>query len=266
MSIYKRIIYYYQTLVDIDNIINLGDVVTHIHLSSIHFGVDNNKPYIHLNNNNPLDSCYDKVWNQLTSYKKICKGKVILMIGGAGGGFTTLFSDFEKYYSLLKNIILSKQNIIDGIDLDVEENVNYTNIKKLICRIKLDFGIDFTITMAPIQSALETNTPGLGGFSYKKLYSDVGHLIDYFNCQFYEDYSENSYTQVINNGYSPNKIVMGSLSSNYTSNNINVIENLSKKYPNFGGVFNWEYFDSPPNPNNPAIWSLMMKHAINDYL
>jgi len=259
----KRIIYYYQTFVGINNIIDLKNTVTHIHLSSIHFGLTSNNPYIHLNDNSPYDSCFNSVWNQLLNYKKACNGKVILMIGGAGGAFTTLFSDFEVYYSLLKNLIIKKRNIIDGIDLDVEEETPYNNIKRLVSRLKLDFGLDFIITMAPVQYALQSDTPGMGGFSYKELYKDIGHLIEYFNGQFYEDFSENAYTQVINNGYPPEKIVMGSLSGNYTKNNYVVVENLAKKYPNFGGVFNWEYFDSPPNTNNPALWSLIMSNAIN---
>ena len=89
---------------------------------------------------------------------------------------------------------------------------------------------------------------------------DIGHLIDYFNCKFYDNYNEESYNKIIDNGYDANKIVMGSISSNYTLNNLKVIEQISKKYKNFGGVFNWEYYDSPPNNNNPALWSLMVKN------
>jgi chitinase len=260
----KRIIYYYQTFTGINNILELPNVVTHIHLSSIHFGLNNNTPYIHLNDNDPFESSYDSVWKQLLKFKKTTKnGKVLLMVGGAGSAFTNLFSDFEVYYNLLKNVINVKRNIIDGIDLDIEEQVSYINIKRLISRLKLDFGTDFMITMAPIQYALQTDNPGLGGFSYKELYKDIGHFIDYFNGQFYEDYSETAYTQVIENGYPENKIVMGSISSQNLKSNLEVITNLSKKYPNFGGVYNWEYFDSPPNSNNPALWALMIQQAIN---
>lgn len=38
----KRVIYYYQTFTGIEQIIALEDVVTHIHLSSIHFGLTKN--------------------------------------------------------------------------------------------------------------------------------------------------------------------------------------------------------------------------------
>ena len=73
-------------------------------------------------------------------------------------------------------------------------------------QIKKDFGQDFLITMAPIQSSLQEDNPGMGGFVYKDLYnSDEGKMIEYFNGQFYFNYSEESYTEAINNGYPSEK-------------------------------------------------------------
>lgn len=48
-----KIIYYYQIFYGLNNIINDPNTkVNHIHLSSVHFGLDSNKqPYIHLNDN-----------------------------------------------------------------------------------------------------------------------------------------------------------------------------------------------------------------------
>ena len=40
----NRIIFYYQTFTDLTPIIDKG-IVTHIHLSAIHFGINQNKPY-----------------------------------------------------------------------------------------------------------------------------------------------------------------------------------------------------------------------------
>ena len=57
--------------------------------------------------------------------------KVILMIGGAGGAFTELFTNFNVYYSLLKKTIKDRP-WISGVDLDVEEEVDLDNIYKLI--------------------------------------------------------------------------------------------------------------------------------------
>ena len=93
----NRIIYYYQTLTSLIPILQEPINVTHIHLSSIHFGKNpDNSPYIHLNDYNPNDSRFNQVWDQLQLADE--KGiRIVLMIGGAGGAFQDLFSDFELH-------------------------------------------------------------------------------------------------------------------------------------------------------------------------
>ena len=59
------------------------------------------------------------------------------MVGGAGGAFQTLFSNFETYYNLLKQTLI-KYNL-DGIDLDIEEEVSLENVKLLINKLSIDF-------------------------------------------------------------------------------------------------------------------------------
>ena len=169
----KRIIYYYQTFVGLKDILTPDTKVTHLHLSSIHFGLDNNNnPYIHLNNNLPNSKLFDSVWSDLESAKQ--HGiKVILMVGGAGGAFQDLFSNYNSYYPLLKKLILDKRTIIDGIDLDIEEIVSLNNVENLIKTLKADFGESFIITMAPVQSSIESDQPGMGGFVYKDLYNSL---------------------------------------------------------------------------------------------
>lgn len=258
-----RIIYYYQTFEDgLYNLFTNNTSVTHIHLASIHFGVnEDNTPYIHLNDNNPNDKIFDHVWEDL-GITKTYGIKNILMLGGAGGAYTQLFSQYSTYYKLLKDLITSKRDCIDGIDLDIEESVDINNVIKLIFNIKRDFGNDFIITMAPIQSSLESDTIGLGGFCYKDLYNKVGNLIEYFNTQFYTDYSVDAYDKIIKNNYPPEKVVMGSISSQDFNTMISTAKLLSTKYNNFGGVYNWEYFDSPPSKNNPALWSICMANSM----
>jgi chitinase len=260
----KRIIYYYQTFVGLNDILIQDTKVTHIHLSSIHFGKDSNNPYIHLNNNKPTNKIFDSVWKDLETAKQLGI-KVILMVGGAGGAFQNLFSNYDTYYSLLKEFILDKRNIIDGIDLDIEEQATLNNVENLIKTLKADFGESFMITMAPIQSSMQTDQPGMGGFVYKTLYKSCGSLIDYFNVQCYYDYSVDAYKQIIKNGYPEDKIVMGSISSQDITNNINTIKNIVKIYPKIGGVFNWEYYDSPTlnTPDNHGTWSRLMAEAMN---
>ena len=76
----------------------------------------------------------------------------MFMVGGAGGAYNSLFSNFDVYYKMLKKAII-KYNI-KGIDLDVEENTDINNIKKIINQLDKDFGKDFIITMAPVGSSL----------------------------------------------------------------------------------------------------------------
>ena len=104
----KKIIYYYQTFVGLKDILTSNTKVTHIHLSSIHFGTNNNNnPYIHLNDNNPSDTIFDSVWCELEKAKKLGI-KIILMVGGAGGAFQTLLSNYNTYYNLLKNLLITQ--------------------------------------------------------------------------------------------------------------------------------------------------------------
>ena len=57
----NRIIYYYQTFNGLQDILD-KQVVTHIHLSSIHFGTNDTSHYIHLNDYSPYDKRFDQVW------------------------------------------------------------------------------------------------------------------------------------------------------------------------------------------------------------
>merc|ERR1711871_325427 len=113
----------------------------------------------------------------------------MLMVGGAGGAYQELFSNYNIFYNLLKNQI-KKRPFIKGIDLDVEEETNIDYIKLLINQIDNDFGKDFIITMAPVGVYLENNTKGMGGFSYQELFNTKeGERINWFNGQFYYNFS-----------------------------------------------------------------------------
>ena len=263
-----KIIYYYQTFCGLDDILHSNSKVTHIHLSSVHFGIkDDMTPYIHLNDNEPDSKCFDSVWKQL-KYAQNNGIKIILMLGGAGGAYSYLFSDFDTYYKLLKNMI-NQYDVISGIDLDIEESVELLDVKKLINKIKDDFGQEFSISMAPLASSLMNDEPGMGGFSYKDLYnSDEGEKIDYFNGQFYGDFSIDTYIKIIDNKYPASKIVMGMLSElcegkNFTES-LQVVSKLKNIYQDFGGVFVWEYSDCPPDKNLHNKWSEEMANILNN--
>ena len=132
-----RIIYYYRTFCGLQKILQKPCYVTHIHLSSIHFGLNTDKsPYIHLNDFTPTNPKFDSVWKELEEAAKY-NITTILMVGGAGGAFNNLFSDFDTYYPLLKGLITEK-SWIKGIDLDVEEHTSIEDIKMLINRLVQD--------------------------------------------------------------------------------------------------------------------------------
>jgi chitinase len=78
------------------------------------------------------------------------------MIGGAGGAYNYLFSNFDVYYKLLYDVI--NKYPIDSIDLDIEEPVKLNDVKMLIRRIRKDFKENFIISMAPISYSLKTNS------------------------------------------------------------------------------------------------------------
>lgn len=248
-----KVIFYYQTFKDSeDNLISLEPVLydttplTHIHVSSIHFGIDENKePYIHLNNRSPYNAYFNEVWRDVekASKKNI---KIVLMIGGAGGGYSSFFSDIDMYYDLLYNLLKNKP-FINGIDLDIEESCSLDNVKLIINKIVTDFGKDYIISTAPVEASLMNDTPGMGGFIYKDLLnSDEGKFIDYINCQAYYNYSLSTLDKIVKNGYDVSKIIMGLIAGeNYNTELKDMYDKYGEK---FGGIFIWEYYNTPPTP------------------
>ena len=79
----------------------------------------------------------------------------------------------------------------------------------------------YKITFAPVASSLQTDGGSMGGFSYKKLYNEIGDKIDWFNTQCYNSFSYETYDSIIKNGYPPEKVVMGMISGEFTKDNFN---------------------------------------------
>ena len=256
----QKIIYYYQTFTGLQPILSKKTPTTHIIVSSIHFGKDAKQPYIHLNDFKPDDKKFTSVWKECQEATD--KGiTIMIMVGGAGGAYEVLFSNFDLYYPMLKQLIETKP-FIKGVDLDIEEGVSLTNVKKLINQLTKDFGTDFIITMAPISSSLTTDYPGLGGFRYKDLIqnSGEGKMINWLNGQFYFQYTKGCFENCVENGYDPKKIVCGMISSiSNFDEALNQLKLIKKTYPDFGGVFVWEYFNCPPDRTHPEKWSEMIE-------
>jgi hypothetical protein len=261
-----KTIYYYQTFVGLNKLMNHLQDIDVIIVSSLHFGKDkNNQKNIFLNDNLPYDPIFNEMW--LETEKLSVQGTTImLMMGGAGFAYKELFSDFDTYYPLLKRLI-TKKSWIRGIDLDVEENTSIENIKMLINQLVKDFVIndnDFIITMAPVSSTMITDGSSFAGFNYKELYnSEEGKYIHWFNTQCYNSFSYDTYESIIKNGYPPEKIVMGMESGQFNESSFNgaleEIKKIKNKYPDFSGVFDWEYLNAPPDKTDPSQWSKRMK-------
>ena len=127
--------------------------------NSIHFGKnEDGSPYIHLNDHTPDDPKFDECWKELktVSDRGVC---VMVMMGGAGGAYNDLFSNYDTYYGLLKEFISNHSDVIKGLDIDIEEGVEINDVKKLIQNIHDDFGEGFIITMAPLGESLIYDSP-----------------------------------------------------------------------------------------------------------
>ena len=250
MSPSRKLIYYYQSFSELSVLRQQQFKNLYLYISSLHFGTDiSNKPYLHLNDSTP-QSQY-QLWKdiEITSQQG---AHILVMLGGAGGAYATLFQDFETYYSLLYKF-LKQYTYIEGIDLDVEEYVGLEPIQKLITRIRNDFGKEFIITMAPVAYSMTSDGDGMGGFCYKDLYhSHQGSSINWFNVQCYGCYDYETYQQIIKNGYPSGKIVMGMLGDNYDPSNfpdaLTQLEKVLKSYPTMGGSVLWEYGDTTISP------------------
>ena len=262
-----KTIYYYQTFIGLDKAfkrIQKNDIDV-INISSIHFGKDNHgNKSIYLNDNKPYDPIFNELWIQ-TKKASIEGCTIMIMVGGAGLAYNELFSDYDTYYPQLKELIINKP-WIQGIDLDIEEFTKIDNVKKLINQLITDFGERFIITMAPISSTLISDGSSMAGFNYKELFlSKEGKYIHWFNAQSYSSFSFETYESIINNGYPPDKVVIGMESGQFNDKTINKalieLNKIKSKYQMFAGVFDWEYINAPPNSNDPSQWAKLMKDS-----
>ena len=257
-----KVCYYYQTFVGLHQISANPQDTDLIIVSSIHFGLDKEKqPHIYLNDNLPHDSIFDTMWTECHALENQ-DVQIHLMVGGAGGAYDILFKDYETYYPMLADLLRNK-TFISGINIDIEEVVRLEDVYKLITDLKKDF-TELEITMAPVQSSLESDDPGMGGFSYKELWTHMKDNIDMLNVQAYESFSYESFVAIVKNGYPPEKIILGMESGQFTKDTFKVALDEIKKimitYPTFGGVYDWEYLNAPPlGTKDPSEFSRLMK-------
>ena len=156
--------------------------ITHIILAAFHINEDAES--ITLNDDSPDHTRYGPLWEEV----RVLQGagiKVMGMLGGAArGSFRRLDGDsFIEYYAPLRELIRMRQ--LDGLDLDVEEEMSLEGIIRLIDALKSDFGNSFLITLAPVASAMVRGLQHLSGFNYFHLEEQRGSKISWYNTQFY---------------------------------------------------------------------------------
>ena len=134
-------------------------------------------------------------------------------------------------------------------------------------------GSDFLLTMAPVASALMSDSDdNLSGFSYFDLDSQGvdssgNKLVSWYNAQFYSGFGDPSstsdYDTIISAGWDASRVVMGVIDSQDDGSGFvglstlqSTISSLVSKYSNFGGVYGWEYWDAGTDDNisDPAQW------------
>ncbi|KAI1753566.1 alkaline phosphatase [Xylaria castorea] len=272
-----RLILYYQTLHNPDgtpiSILPLltkpGIHVTHLIVAAIH--INDDPDALTLNDHPPSDPRYVTTWAEL----RIAQASgisVMGMLGGAAkGSYARLDRDqatFERYYASLYEMI--RERGLDGLDLDVEEDMSIVGIIRLIDRLRADFGSGFIITLAPVATALVDARRNLSGFDYQALEVARGDQIAWYNAQFYNGWGDASnpvlYEMCVTYGWKPEKVVVGLVTTpdngfgyvhfGILSHNLRL---LQRQFPKFGGVMGWEYFNGQPGgKQHPWEWAQEM--------
>jgi chitinase len=268
----KRTVVYYQTQYSNGStgtyvsplpLLQRNTGVTDVLVAAIHL---NANKIVHLNDHPPAHPRYTQMWKDLAAMQ--ARGiNVIGMVGGAAqGSFQRLDTEFNTYYPLLADVI--RKYKLNGVDLDVEERMSIAGVRRVIDRLKADFGSGFIVTLSPVASAL-SGGGNLSGFNYEELYRSHGSRISWFHGQFYNGWGSASstagYDRIISRGVIPaSKVVMGTLtnSANGGSGYVSIstlrttVRSLVSKYPTFGGVAGWEYFNSLPGGTSaPWQWA-----------
>ncbi|KAK4204623.1 family 18 putative glycoside hydrolase [Triangularia verruculosa] len=241
--------------------------LTHLIVCSLHVHKDG---IVHLNDYPPSHPMFKTLWKE-TEIMRESGVKVMGMVGGAAAGsFTkdTLDSDddktFKHYYRQLAEVI--RKYKLQGLDIDVEQPMSQEGINRLILRLRIDFGVDFIITLAPVASGLTSSNGGLSGFNYQLLEEEYGGLIDFYNAQFYNGFgsmhSTAHFDKTVAAGWDPTKIVIGQLTDRGTSAHVSLnstIMQLREKLGAVGGIMGWEYFNSDPGGiSAPWEWAQAM--------
>jgi hypothetical protein len=246
-----------------------------------------------LNDHVPSHRRNDTLWREVKEVQR--RGvKVMGLLGGAAKGTYKILdvrdaerhndgkvdADFERHYAVLKSFVHERK--LDGLDLDVEEEMSLQGILRLIDRLHSDFDHTrpegFVITLAPVAAALlypHVPQANLSGFSYEDLEvlrgpASAKPSIEWYNAQFYcgwgDMHTTLMYDAIVARGWSPERFTVGLVTS--PENGVGFVERgvlglnlvwLRRRYETFGGVMGWEYFNSSPGGREePWRWAEWM--------
>ena len=242
---------------------------THVILAAIH--INEGPGNITLNDDPPDSPKFDPLWAEVPLVKQGGL-KVMGMLGGAAqGSFQRLDGDadqFERYYGPLLDMI--RRYALDGLDLDVEEEMSLQGVIRLIDRLKADMGDNFIISLAPVAAAL-LGVGNLSGFDYRELEQARASKIAWYNAQFYNGWGPaedpRMYAAIVAQGWAPRRVVYGLLtnpgngSQGYVPRDKigPVLGALVQQFPTFGGVMGWEFFNALPGARDkPWQWAAEM--------
>lgn len=281
-----RLVVYYQTLhtpegkpVSILPLLTQpGIALSHLIIAAIHINDDPLK--LTLNDHPPSHPRNQTLWAEI----KVLQAsgiKVLGLLGGAAQGSYRRLDvnavDFEAFYGPLRDLV--RERGLDGLDLDVEEEMSLEGIIRLIDRLRSDFGPAFIITMAPVAMAMLDFTKNMSGFDYEALEVMRGTEIAWYNCQFYCGWGDCSnplmYDLMIRKGWPPEKLVIGTLTNPTNGPGFvpwsmlsGVLAVLKARHGNrFGGVAGWEYFNSlPGGRERPWEWAKQLTSLLRGHL
>lgn len=274
----RRLVMYYQTQYHQGKYVSPMAMVqrqtglTDLIVGAIH--VNETPGEIRLNDDLPSDAKFNKMWDELDDMQDSGVDVIGMLGGAARGTFERLdLGSFDTYYPHLRNMV--EKYDLDGLDLDVEEDMSLPGVINLIDHLKADFGDGFIITLAPVATALKGGT-SISGFNYDELYAARGADIEWFNTQFYCGWGSlettAGYDAIMDYGvYPAEKVVAGTLTDPSLCNRgfvevdklAKTVNELSKKYPGFGGVMGWEYFTSQPGGlKHPWKWAKIITQAM----
>ena len=274
-----RIVCYHQTHYHHGTFVSILPLIkteaTHVVIAAIHI---NSRESITLNDDPYQSPKNVPLWSEVHTLQQ--EGfKVLGMLGGAAQGtFIKLdgnIESFEAYYSLLYQMV--SWTGLDGLDIDVEEAMSIAGIIRLIHRLKLDFGQDFLITLPPIATAM-VNQQNLSGFDYEVLEKAFAANVAWYNVQFYNGWGSmkttKDYERIIARGWPASKVVVGLVTNpengtGWVPDKLlrGTLTALRMKYPDFGGVMGWEYFNSMTEEDghgNPWCWAQFMGKTLRD--